>query len=127
MTEAELLGQAATAIDRMWTLAQWWVAISLGLVTAAHVAAERLNLFILLTILVLYVAYTSLVALAVVWNYHAMQGFFGALSLEDYPSITQGLAHPTGALSLTVLPWLGLAVFISCNAFLIRTYLQARG
>jgi len=126
VTEAEILEQAANAIDRMWTLAQWWVAISLGLVTAAHVAAERLNLFILIAIMVLYSAYTSLVALALSWNYHVMLGFFEVLSVEDYPPILHGITHPAGTLSLALLPWLGLAMFICCNAFLIRTYLQMK-
>ena len=57
MTEAEILEQMALYIDRMWLLAQWWVAISLALVAATHFAAKRMDLVILITIIGIYSAY----------------------------------------------------------------------
>ena len=127
MTDAEILEHAAIAIDRMFMLAQWFVAISLALVTAVHIAASRINLLILIAMMILYSSYFALIAVSYTWNFHLMDGFFQALSLPAESPITKGLSHPSGPYTPLLFPWLGGGIFISCNAFLIRTYIQERG
>jgi len=134
MPELDILEHAYTAIDRMWTFAQWYVGISLAVVTAGHFAAERLNIVILVAMIGLYSAYTVLMGSAYVWNFHLMNGYLEALAHVDSGNtqvmqpVYDALAHPSGSSFAPILyPSIGVAVYIACTAFLIRTYIQERG
>lgn len=61
MTEAEIVYQLSEAANRSWSLLQWWVSISFGLLVVAHVASEKLNAFLLLMVITLYVSFSLLV------------------------------------------------------------------
>ena len=129
MTEAEILEQIAIYIDRMWLFAQWYVAISLALVTATHVAAERLNLFVLVILVILYSAYSVLVSVSYIWNYNVMGGFYRELfelgaNLSEGSKV--GLSDPWGRYTHMLFQWIGGAVYFASSAFLIRTYVQEK-
>ena len=130
MTELEILEHAYITIDRIWNLAQWYVAISLAVVTAAHLAATRLNLFILIVMICLYSTYTLLIGSAFVWNYQVMAGYFEALTQLDSQNnlimqpVYDGLAHPSGYFAPILYPSIGVVVYVASVAFLIRTYFQ---
>ena len=132
MIELDILEHAYITIDRIWNLAQWYVAISLALVTAAHLASARLNLFILIVMISLYSAYTMLMGSAYVWNYHVMSGYMEVLARLDTGNtavmqpVYDGLAYPYN-FAPTLYPVIGVAVYVSCTAFLIRTYIQEKG
>ena len=129
MTEAEILEQTAIYIDRMFWLAQWYVAMSLALVTATHFAAKRLNLYILITIIGLYSAYTLLVFTSYVWNYNVMGGFFQELvKLGDTMSEGSKLtfSDPWGPYTNILFRWIGGAIFIATNAYLVGAYVQEK-
>lgn len=57
--EANILELIALANSQYFSLLQWWASISVGLVAIAHFASDRLNLFLLAALSVLYIAYTG--------------------------------------------------------------------
>ena len=57
MSEAELL-LASEALDRMWSLIQWWASISFGLLVIAHIAADRIGLYLAVLISMLYTGFS---------------------------------------------------------------------
>ncbi len=127
MTEAEILEQIALYTDRMWLLGQWYVAISLAVVTATHFAAKSLNLAILIAIISLYSSYAALVTVSYLWNYNVMSAFYLDL-FELGPALSEGsrvsMSDPWGPYTAKLIPWIGIAVFIACNAYLIWTYMR---
>jgi hypothetical protein len=58
MSETDIVFQSATYLDRLWSLQQWWASISIGVLIMAHLAAERLNLFLVCISLALYTVYS---------------------------------------------------------------------
>ena len=58
MTEAELLMIASEALDRMWSLMQWWASISFGLLLVAHIASSRIGTYLAVLVPVLYTCFS---------------------------------------------------------------------
>lgn len=58
MTEAEIAFQVSEYLDRVWSMQQWWASVSIGVLVMAHLAAEKLNLFLVCISLALYTTYT---------------------------------------------------------------------
>ena len=130
MSEAEILEQIAIHIDRMWLLAQWYTAISLAMISATHFAAERLNLYILISTIGLYSVYSVLVSIAYMWNFNVMGAFYGDLNqLGD--TLSEGSIEALnsswgGTLTHRFYQLGGTAVFLASNAYLIVTYEQEK-
>ena len=131
MTELEILEHAHITIDRIWGLGQWYVAISLAIVSASHFASARLNPFVLTAIVCLYSVYTVFMGSAYLWNFHVMSGYFEALervdpsNIEVMQPVYDGLAYPYN-FAPTLYPIIGIAIYIACTTFLIGTYIQER-
>ena len=58
MTEAELLMIASEALDRMWSLMQWWASVSFGLLVVAHIASHRIGAYLAILVPVLYTCFS---------------------------------------------------------------------
>ena len=58
MSEAELLLLGSESLDRVWSLVQWWASISFGLLVIAHIAADRIGLFVAVLVSMLYTGFT---------------------------------------------------------------------
>ena len=69
MTEAELAYQISESINRGWGLIQWWASISFGLLIVAHVAADKLNLFLLIVTIALYTSFSIMANNIVTLNF----------------------------------------------------------
>ena len=69
MTEPEILAVLSESIDRTWYVQQWWVSISFGLLVLAHLASEKLNAVLLLTVIGLYTTFTFYIFSLLKLNY----------------------------------------------------------
>ena len=58
MTEAELLMFATEAIDRLWSLMQWWASISFGLLVVAHIDSSRIGAYLAVLVPLLYTCFS---------------------------------------------------------------------
>ena len=58
MTEAEIAYQVSEYLDRVWSMQQWWASVSIGVLVMAHLASDKLNLFLVCISLSLYTTYT---------------------------------------------------------------------
>jgi hypothetical protein len=58
MTEAEIAYQVSEYLDRVWSMQQWWASVSIGVLVMAHLASDKLNLFLVGISLALYTTYT---------------------------------------------------------------------
>ncbi len=57
MNEAELSYHLSMVLDRIWSMQQWWASVSIGVLIMAHLATSRLNLFLVILSLALYLAH----------------------------------------------------------------------
>jgi hypothetical protein len=58
MTEAEILADIASHGDRVWAILQYWTSVSFGLLVASHFAAEQVNKYALIALLLIYSFFT---------------------------------------------------------------------
>jgi hypothetical protein len=58
MTEAEIAFQVSEYLNRVWSMQQWWASVSIGVLVMAHLASDKLNLFLVFISLALYTIYT---------------------------------------------------------------------
>lgn len=132
MSEAEIMEQIFSIYDRYWVIVQWWASISFGLIMIAYLAADKLNGYILATVLVLYSVYSAWVFMLLVYNVDVAYGL-----AEDLASLqAAGKLETKGAqvilenpfvdygtrLSLLALP----ATFLACIGYLLYAYFQSR-
>lgn len=61
MSEAELLLLGSESLDRMWSLIQWWASISFGLLVIAHIAADRIGIYVAVLVSMLYTGFSFVV------------------------------------------------------------------
>ena len=127
VTEAEILELVAITIDRVWMIAQWWVSISLALIAVAHVAAKRINLPILIGMMAMYFCYTAMVVSFYVWNSLYMLHLADELhALTTVTRSNRAWDHPSGTAGMMFMNLSGVLLYLACNAYLIRTYIQER-
>lgn len=132
MSEAEVLEQLFSIFDRYWTIVQWWASVSFGVIMIAHFAADKLKAFLLITVLVLYVLYSTWVYLLLVYNVDIAYGLF-----RDLDALSRaGALESFGAQAVLENPFVGYgtslgmvalpATFLACIGYLLYAYIHAR-
>ena len=58
MSESELLYQYGYNWEIMYTLLQWWLSVSIGLLAIARFFPKKLNLFLVVLLILLYVSFS---------------------------------------------------------------------
>jgi hypothetical protein len=76
MNEADLLYHLSEAINRMWTLMQWWASISFGLLLVAHFAADKLNKYLMIFLSLLYIGFTAVIIQILAKNYGVAEAVY---------------------------------------------------
>ena len=92
MTEAELAFQISESINRGWGLIQWWASVSFGLLIVPHVAADKLNFFLLFVVITLYTVFSLMVHDIVTYNFDVAHQYKSDLRVlvEAGAELTQG-------------------------------------
>lgn len=127
MTEAEIVYQMSEIFNRAWTIQQWWASISFGLLLVAHVAAERLNGFLLVMLLTLYCAFTALVQQMLSRNVEMVYGYRESLQqmIEDGVELSAGslvFARPNPWYHEAI-AWIALVgTFLGTSSYLVYRY-----
>ncbi|MGC5198187.1 hypothetical protein, partial [Aphanothece microscopica] len=113
MTENDLIDAIFAIYDRYWNIIQWWGSVSFGLIAVAHFAAEKLNVYLLLLLVMLYSLFTGWVALDYFFNVQILSGFnadlaeFGGLAhhgsraLLESKTVYKGVALQNIAVAIT--------------------------
>lgn len=131
MSEAEILEQLFSLYDRYWVIVQWWASVLFALIAAAHLPSEKINPFPLVSILVLYTAYSLWLCSFLDYKLAIMFGLFGELnSLLHSGEITKGgrevLEQPSVRYGL-ILGWTSLPVtFCACAGYLLYSFVHVR-
>jgi hypothetical protein len=97
MSEYEILDLMTKTEDQRFNLIQWWASVTFGVIVLSHFAGRKLNLFLVLLVVLLYVGFTLFVA----------DLFFGnltqaALHREDLAAM-QALGMPLSEVSRQIL------------------------
>lgn len=135
MTEAQILVDMGVHGDRVWSIMQFWTSVSFGILIAAHFAAERLNLFVLVVILLLYTSFSLSLARMLQFD----QGIIfagiqqlqllaqsGSLSLVGQKVLaTSPLVSDTSFFVLLRM-FMTLGLFITTIVYSIYSFLQAK-
>lgn len=132
MSEAEILEHLFSIYDRYWVIVQWWASVSFGLIMIAYFAADKLKALLLVTVLGLYLMYSSWVYMLLVYNVQIAYGLFedlaaleaaGALVSEGARIALENRYVDYGTrLGMVALP----ATFLACISYLVYAYYQAR-
>jgi len=61
MSEFEILDLMTKTEDQRFNLIQWWAGVTFGLIALSHFAARKLNLFLVILVVLLYVGFTLFV------------------------------------------------------------------
>ena len=61
MSEYEILDILAKTEDQRFNLIQWWAGVTFGLIALSHFAGRKLNLFLVVLVVLLYVGFTLFV------------------------------------------------------------------
>jgi hypothetical protein len=131
MSEAEIAYQLSEIYNKVWSIQQWWASISIGLLILAHLASEKLNLFLVLFIMALYSSFSLYVFIILARNWN---------TITHYIQDLQGLVDAGHKLSLGTLTYLEpqseivtalilivlICTFMGCNAYLVYSFLKNR-
>lgn len=61
MSEYEILDILAKTEDQRFNLIQWWAGVTFGLIALSHFAGRKLNLFLVVLVVLLYIGFTLFV------------------------------------------------------------------
>ena len=75
MTEREIIESIFEIYDRDWGMIHWWGTISFGLVAVAQLEIEKLNIYLLTLIILLYSLFTGWIGLEYLFNVQVLTGF----------------------------------------------------
>jgi hypothetical protein len=76
MSESDIAFQLSELYDRWWSIHQWWVSVSFGLIAVAHFAGDKLNYVLAGFSLTLYAAFSIWLEFLVRYNIAVMGGFY---------------------------------------------------
>ena len=129
MSEAEIAYQLSEIYNRVWSIQQWWASISIGLLILAHLASEKLNLFLVLFIMALYSSFSLYVFNILGRNWNTITHYIQDLqSLVDagqkLSSGTLTFLEPQSEIITTVIIIVLIATFMGCNAYLVYSYFK---
>lgn len=91
MSEYELIYLSSEYLNRTWSLLQFWASISFGLIAVAYFASKHLHLVMVITLTILYLAFTTFISSIIGLNEHIVAGFFEDLAALN--SLSQGATH----------------------------------
>ena len=131
MSEAEIVYQLSEMYNKIWSVQQWWASISIGLLILAHLASERINLFLVLFIMALYSSFSLYISIMLTrtWNttthyIQDLQGLVGAGHKLSSGTLT--LLEPQSEIVTALIVIVFICTFIGCNAYLVYSYLKGR-
>ena len=61
MSEFEILDLMTKTEDQRFNLIQWWTSVTFGVIVLSHFAGRKLNLFLVVLVVLLYVGFTLFV------------------------------------------------------------------
>jgi uncharacterized membrane protein len=79
MTEDQILNQFGENNALIFSLLQWWLSVSVGLVAAAHFFAKKLNLYLVVFLVMLYTCFSIYTHLFVTLTFVTNVGLIDAL------------------------------------------------
>jgi hypothetical protein len=82
VTEAELLVEFGSIVDRIWNILQWWASITFAVLLASHVGASSLNKPIVAIMLLLYTLFSLYAGEIVLTNTEMQNAIRAALELQ---------------------------------------------
>lgn len=91
MSEYELIYLASEYLNRTWSLLQFWASISFGLIAVAYFASKHLHLAMVITLTILYLAFTAFISSIIGLNEHIVAGFMEDLAALN--TLSQGATN----------------------------------
>lgn len=130
MSEADLIEEWMGTLGPLWTMFQFWGGVSFGLIALAHLAAEKLNRTLLVSVISLYTVFSAWMAYSldqieslrrhIASDLQQVTTENGSISNTGM-RIVEYMAEPIALYS--VLPALAiLGTFGGCIAYLIYAY-----
>ena len=133
MSEFEILDLMTKTEDQRFNLIQWWTSVTFGVIVLSHFAGRKLNLFLVVLVVLLYVGFTLFVG----------DLFFGnvsqaALHRQDLAAM-QSLGAPLSEVSRQiigedpqVLRGIGfyfavIGAFVGSISYLVYAFVRLRG
>lgn len=133
MTEYDLIFTWSETTGHLWAMIQFWVSISFGLIVVAHIAAHKLNIVLVSTMILLYSFVSIFIGSLIVADGNILQAvYFDAARLIETKETTSAtiaaLANyqtkeQFGGFFISIaLP----VTFISTIAYFIYSYKKSR-
>lgn len=131
MSEAEIVHQLSEIFNRVWSMQQWWGSISIGVLILAHIAADRLNAFLVAFVVAVYSAFSFYVWRLMARNWNTINHYLRDLQAladagERLSSGTLTYMEPQSPVVMILVPVTLIAVFAGCNAYLLYRYWKCR-
>lgn len=133
MTEDQILYQFSENNALIFSLLQWWLSVSVGLVAAAHFLPKKLNLFLVIFLATLYSLFSVYTHLFVTLTFFGNVGLIDALNAISAQDISEaGRAFLAWPNSLQVIMGAAFTLcviggFIGALAYFIYSYRTNRG
>ena len=127
MTEAELLMFASEAIDRLWSLLQWWASISFGLLLVAHIASSRIGAYLAVLVPLLYTCFSFGVVTMIRRNLGIVESVYKDLRVLQAADIelsitAEYMVQGSGIAGSLLIPLALLATYIGVVGYFIYSY-----
>jgi hypothetical protein len=131
MTEAEIAYLISEYLDRVWSMQQWWASVSIGVLVMAHLASDKLNLFLVGISLALYTTYTLYMQQMSRENVETVFALLRDLEvLVDSGEVSSNNAEELLEI-LTINPLLFILTFggtyVCVTSYVIYSYIKIRG
>ena len=133
MTEKEIVELYADYSELYFSLLQWWLSVTVGIVAVAHFFAKKLNVPILIFLVALYLAYSFYALNLAGTNYAASQALISQLrelqSIDGVTAISELLiANINSSSSITsrLFFFCVLGGLFGSVTYLIGAYVKAR-
>ena len=127
MTEAELLVEYATRVDRVWDIIQWWASVTFAVLLAAHVGARSLNKPIVFIVLLLYTLFSTFIAQILWVNLLSQVAIREALAIQNELSLVGSTILQNQSAALGISMFLTLTLTYLCTMFyVVYCYRKAR-
>lgn len=135
MSEYEILDLYYSNQSQITLIMQWWVSVTFGLLAVGHFGAEKLNVFLLSLLVVLYSSFSFVMSGFFVEKSDTMRGYLGdlnalqqngaALSPSTVEFVESGLQPIPWLANLIFLIALG-GMFLATIGYVIYAYLRER-
>ena len=132
MTEDQILNQFGENNGLIFSLLQWWLGVSVGLVAATHFFSKKLNLYLVIFLAMLYTCFSIYTHLYVALTFFANVGLVNALNSMRGELSEAGLAFLAWPMSLQIVMGCAFALcviggFLGTLAYFVVSYRSNRG